>query len=60
MELTRREAHLNKPEGLDEELVSSTPKSENDLKKGESYDAMVVSCSAEKEEGINTKYSNPI
>ena len=60
IELTRNSKHMAKLKGLDEEVVKATPNTLEELKVGQQYSAMVVSCSYEKEEAMNLKYSQPI
>ena len=48
LELTRAEAHLKQPTGLNSEALATLIKSQDELKVGEKYRSMIVSCSNEK------------
>lgn len=60
IELTRKQKHLAKHQGLNEEEMKNTPLSLEDLKVGQSYQAMVVSSSLQSEEAMNLKFSQPV
>ena len=60
IELTRNENHMQKVQGLDAEELKKTVMSNEDLKIGKKYSALIVSSSWEKEEPVNLKFSHPI
>lgn len=60
VELTRQSKHMQKPQGLDESLIQHLLTSPDQLKVGQQYNAMVLSCSLEREEPVNLKFSQPI
>ena len=60
IELTRNENHMQRVQGLDSELLKKMVWSNEDLKVGQKYSAMIISSSWEKEEPMNLKFSHPI
>lgn len=60
IELTRNENHMQKVQGLDAEELKKMAMSNEDLKIGKKYSALIVSSSWEKEEPMNLKFSHPI
>ena len=43
IELTRNAKHMSKAQGLDQETLDASPMKDSDLKKGDRYDAIIVS-----------------
>ena len=60
IELTRREKHMEKMQGLDEEELSKLVTKEADLTAGKKYKAMVLSCSHQEQQAVNLNFSHPM
>lgn len=60
IELTRKEKHMEKMQGLDEEELSKMIEKESDLTVGKKYQALILSCSNQEELPMNLKFSHPM
>jgi len=61
IELTRREEHMQKVQGLDEATVKNTPKSVEDLVSGKQYEAVLMGTSPQDSvKAVNLNSSQPL